>query len=81
MAIKEHERRGRRWKAWVLRRVSTPVLKAFYHALTWQRFRGRGQEAKKITQAEQMRRHLELRRQAQRHVQQQIEQAQRRKRR
>lgn len=66
-AITDHEKHGRRGKAVLLRYVGGPVLRLMNRILNGQRYRG--EEGVKRKQTEQMRRHLQQREQAIRHVQ------------
>lgn len=76
-AIDEQKRTGHPVKAFLLRFLTTPVLKVMNRALDAKRYRG--PEGEKRKQTERMRRHLEQRQQAIRHVQGQMQQQQRRR--
>jgi hypothetical protein len=77
-AIEQHQKQGQGFKAAVLRYVSGPVLKLMNKAFSARRYRGT--EGKKLQQTEQMRRHLEQRQAAMKHLQGTMQQAQKRKR-
>ncbi len=66
-AIADHEKKGQRGKAFILRRLSGPMLRLMNRAFGARRYRGT--EGEKLRQTEQMRRHLEKKQAAIRHVQ------------
>lgn len=66
-AIEQHRKEGRWAKAFVLRYLSGPMLKLMNRMLGAQRYRG--PEGTKLRQTEKMRRHLEQKQAAIRHVQ------------
>ena len=66
-AIAEHQKQGRKAKALMLRYVSSPMLRLMNRVLNAQRYRG--SEGKQRQQSEKMRRHLEQKQAAIRHVQ------------
>lgn len=73
-ALEEHQKQGRRGKAALLRWVGGPILRLINRILNRQRYRG--PEGTKLKQAEQMKRHLEQRKQAYRHLQGEMQKAQ-----
>ena len=77
-AIEEQKKQGKGVRAFMLRYVTGPVLRVMNKTLDASRYRGK--EGEKTKQTEQMRRHLEHRRAAMKHVQGQIQQQQRKKR-
>ena len=66
-AIADHEKKGKRGKALLLRYVSAPVLRLMNRMLGARRYRGT--EGEKRRQTDQMRRRLEQKQAAIRHVQ------------
>jgi hypothetical protein len=76
--VDEQKKKGKTVKAFMLRYVTAPVLRLMNKALDASRYRG--QEGEKTRQTEQMRRHLEHRKAAIKHVQGQMQQQQKRKR-
>lgn len=76
--VEDQRKKGNRVKAFTLRFISTPVLKLMNKVLDASRYRGK--EGEKTRQTEQMRRHLEHRKAAIKHVQGQMQQQQKRKR-
>ena len=77
-AIDEQKRTGHPVKAFLLRYLTTPVLKVMKRTLDAKRYRG--PEGEKLKQTERMRRHLEQKQQAIKHMQNHLQQQQRRKR-
>lgn len=65
--IADHEKHGRRGKAVMLRYLGAPMLRLMKRIFDRQRYRG--EEGAKRRQTEQMKRHLEQREQAMRHLQ------------
>ena len=78
-ALADHEQKGKRGKALMLKYVGAPLLKLMNKFLNRSRYKGA--EGAKLKQAELAKRHLEQRQQALRHVQGQIQQAQKQGRR
>ena len=76
--VDEQKKKGKTVKAFMLRYVTAPVLRLMNKALDASRYRGEAGE--KTRQTEQMRRHLEHRKAAIKHVQGQMQQQQKRKR-
>jgi hypothetical protein len=66
-AIADHEKNGRRTKATLLRYLGAPMLRLMNRIFSRQRYGGT--EGAKRRQTEQMKRHLEQREQAIRHIQ------------
>ncbi len=77
-AIDEQKKQGKPVRAFLLRYLTGPVLRVMNKTLDASRYRGK--EGEKTKQTEQMRRHLEHRKAAIKHVQGQMQQQQRRKR-
>lgn len=77
-AIDEQRKRGKPVRAFMLRYLTGPVLRVMNKALDASRYRGT--EGEKTKQTEQMRRHLEHRNAALKHVQGQLQQQQKKKR-
>ena len=73
-AVADHEKHGRKGKAFMLRYVGGPVLRLMDKVLS--RTRYKGAEGAKLKQAELMKRHMDQRRQAMQHVQGEILRAQ-----
>ncbi len=78
-ALAEHQKQGRRGKALMLRFVGGPMLRLMNALLNRSRYKGT--EGAKRKQAEQMKRHLEQRRQAMKYVQGELTKAQKQARR
>lgn len=78
-AVAEYEKRGQRFKAFALKYLTGPVLRLMKKMMDRQRYRGT--EGEKLKQSEQMKRHLDMRRQALDHVQKQMREAQKTQRR
>ena len=76
--IEDHRKKGKTVKAFVLRWVSGPMLKLMNRALSASRYRG--EQGEKRKQTEQMRRHLEHKQAAMKHVQGMIQKQQKRQR-
>lgn len=79
LAIADHEKNGRKGKAFILRYIGGPILRVMNRLFASQRYKGA--EGAKLKQAELAKRHLEQRQQALKHVQGQITQAQKQARR
>lgn len=77
-AIDEQKRQGKPVRAFMLRYLSGPVLRVMNSVLDRSRYRGK--EGEKTKQTEQMRRHLEHRKAAIKHVQGQLQEQQRKRR-
>lgn len=77
-AIDEQKKQGKPVRAFLLRYLTGPVLRVMNKTLDASRYRGK--EGEKTKQTEQMRRHLEHRKAAIKHVEGQLQQQQRRKR-
>ena len=77
--IEQQKKEGKRFRAFVLRYVSGPMLRAMNRVLNAKRYRGT--EGQKLKQTEQMRRHLEHKRAAVRHMQDQMQNLQQKKKR
>ncbi|HEV2148758.1 MAG TPA: hypothetical protein VGR37_15240 [Longimicrobiaceae bacterium] len=73
-AVADHEKHGRKGKAFMLKYVGAPLLRIMNKFLTRQRYKGN--EGAKLKQAELAKRHLEQRQQALKHVQGEITKAQ-----
>jgi len=78
VVIDQQRKEGKRVRAFMLRFVTGPVLRVMNRALDASRYRGK--EGEKVRQTEQMRRHLEHRRAALKHVQGQLQQQQKKRR-
>lgn len=78
VVIDQQRKEGKPVRAFMLRYVTGPVLRVMNRALDASRYRGK--EGEKARQTEQMRRHLEHRRAAMKHVQGQLQQQQRKRR-
>lgn len=76
--IEQQKKEGKRVRAFVLRYLSGPLLRLTNKALNAKRYRG--EEGQKLKQTEQMRRHLEHKQAAVRHVQDQMQALQKKKR-
>lgn len=76
--IEQQKKDGKKFKAWVLRYISAPMLRVMNRLLNAGRYRGK--EGQKKKQTEQMRRHLDQKRAAMRHVQGQMQSMQRKRR-
>jgi hypothetical protein len=77
--IDQQKKEGKWFRAWVLRYVSGPILRTVNRAFSAKRYRGT--DGQKRKQTEQMRRHLEHKQAAIKHVQGQIQAAQKKQRR
>ncbi len=75
-AIEQQKKEGKRFRAFTLRYFSGPMLRLVNRMMNASRYRG--DEGKKLKQSEQMRRHLEHKRAAVKHYQEQMQAAQRR---
>ena len=75
--IEQQQKEGKWFRAFVLRYFSGPMLRLVNRGLNAKRYRG--QEGQKLKQTEQMRRHLDQKRAALKHVQGQLEAARKRK--
>lgn len=76
--IEQQRKEGKWFRAFVLRYISGPMLRLVNRGLSARRYRG--PEGQKLKQTEQMRRHLEQRQAAMKHLQGQMD-AMRKKRR
>ena len=76
--IEQQKKEGHGVRAFVIRYLSGPVLKVMNKALDAKRYRGK--EGEKMKQTDQMRRHLDQKGAALKHVQSQLQSQQRRKR-
>lgn len=76
--IEQEKKKGHGVRAFMLRYVSAPILKTMNRLVSASRYRGPEGEKKK--QTEQMRRHLQHKQAAVKHVQTQMQEVQRRKR-
>lgn len=76
-AIEDHRKKGKKVKAFMLRYFSGPMLKLMNKGLGAKRYRGK--EGVKLKQTDQMRRHLEQRGAALKHVQEITRKAQKKK--
>jgi hypothetical protein len=76
--IEDHRKKGKSVKAFMLRYFSGPMLKLMNRALSAKRYRG--EEGEKRKQTDQMKRHLEHRQAAMKHVQGIMQKQQRRQR-
>lgn len=77
--VEDQRKKGKRVKALMLQYLSAPLLRLMNKALTARRYRGK--EGEKQRQSDQMRRHLEQRQAAMKHVQGQLQEQQQRQRR
>ncbi|HEX2090797.1 MAG TPA: hypothetical protein VHG28_00290 [Longimicrobiaceae bacterium] len=73
-AIAEHEKHGRKGRALFLRYLGGPILKVMNRLFSSQRYKGT--EGAKLKQSEQLKRHLEQRKQALKYVQGEMTKAQ-----
>lgn len=76
--IEDEKKKGHRAKAMLLRYVSAPVLRLMNKALGAKRYKGK--EGEKLRQTDQMRRHLEQKQAAMRHVQTTLQKQQKQRR-
>jgi hypothetical protein len=76
--IEQQKKEGKRIRAFILRYFSGPLLRLMNRAMSARRYRG--QEDQKLKQSEQMRRHLDQRKAAMKHVQGQLDAAQKKRR-
>jgi hypothetical protein len=76
--IDQQKKEGKWFRAFVLRYFSGPMLRLINRLLSARRYRGK--EGQKLKQAEQMRRHLQHRQAAIKHVQGQMEAVQKKRR-
>ena len=77
-AIEHYLKEGKKGRAFMLRYFTGPMLRLMNRALSARRYRGK--EGEKLRQTEKMRRHLDQKQQAIKHVQNHLQQQQRRKR-
>ena len=77
-AIEQYKKEGKKGRALMLRFVTGPVLRLMNRALSARRYKGK--EGEKLRQTEKMRRHLEQKQQAIKHVQTHLQKQQRKKR-
>ena len=75
-AIDQQKKEGKRFKALVLRYLTGPLLRVMNRTLSATRYRGT--EGQKLKQSEQMRRHLEQRQAAIKHLNSTLQKQQRR---
>ncbi len=73
-AIADHEKNGRKGKAFLLKYIGGPILRVMNRLFSSQRYKG--SEGAKLKQAELAKRHMEHRRQAYKHVQGEMTKAQ-----
>ncbi|CAN5388746.1 hypothetical protein BH24GEM3_BH24GEM3_27620 [soil metagenome] len=76
-AVEQHQKEGRWAKAFVLRYLSGPMLRLMNRMLGAQRYRG--PEGAKLRQTDKMRRHLEQKQAAIKHVQTTMQKSQKKK--
>jgi ribosomal protein L35 len=76
--IDQQKKEGKRIRAFVLRYFSGPLLRLVNRALNAKRYRGT--EGQKLKQTEQMRRHLQHKKAAVKHMETQVQAAQKKKR-
>jgi hypothetical protein len=76
--IEQQKKEGRRVRAFILRYLSGPILRMVNRLLSARRYRG--EAGQKLKQTEQMRRHLEQKQAAVKHVQAQMQAIQKKKR-
>jgi hypothetical protein len=77
--VEDQRKKGHRAKALLIQYVSAPLLRLMNRALNARRYRGK--EGEKARQTDQMRRHLEQRQAAMKHIQGQLQQQQQQQRR
>ena len=75
--IEQQRKEGKRFRAFVLRYFSGPLLRTMNRVLNARRYRGT--EGQKLKQTEQMRRHLEHKQAAVKHYQSQMQNLQQQK--
>jgi hypothetical protein len=78
-AIDQFEKQGKKGRAFMLRYFTGPMLKLMNKALDARRYRG--EEGEKLRQSEKMKRHLEQKRAAIKHIQTTMQKQQRQQRR
>jgi hypothetical protein len=76
--IEQQKKEGKWFRAFVLRYFSGPTLRLVNRALSARRYRGAG--GQKLRQTEQMRRHLQHKQAAMKHLQGQMEAVQKKQR-
>ncbi|HUE97398.1 MAG TPA: hypothetical protein VMN39_12115 [Longimicrobiaceae bacterium] len=76
--IEQQRKEGKRFRAWVLRYLSGPMLRLMNRVMNASRYRGK--EGQKRKQTEQMRRHLQHKQAAMKHVQGQMQELQKKRR-
>ena len=76
--IEQQKKEGKRFRAWVLRYLSGPILRMVNRALNAKRYRG--EAGQKLKQTEQMKRHLEHKRAAMKHMEGQMKAVQKKRR-
>ena len=76
--IEQQKKEGKKFKAFMLRYISAPLLRLMNRILNARRYRG--EEGQKLKQTEQMRRHLDHKAAAMKHVQAQLDAVQKKKR-
>jgi hypothetical protein len=78
MHIEQQEKEGKRFRVFMLRYFTTPMFRVVNRILNASRYRG--EAGQKLKQTERMKRHLEHRKAAIKHVHGQLEQARKKKR-
>ena len=76
--IEQQKKEGKSLRVFMLRYVSTPMLRLMNRFLDRRRYKG--PEGEKLRQTDQMKRHLDQRKQAMKHMQSHIQQEQKRRR-
>lgn len=76
--VEQQKKEGKSVKAFVLRYVSAPMLRLMNRFLDSRRYKGA--EGEKLRQTDQMKRHLDQRKQAMKHIQSHVQQEQKRRR-
>lgn len=77
-AIEQQKKEGKWFRAFVLRYISGPMLRLVNRGMSARRYRG--PEGQKLKQTEQMRRHLEQKQAALKHLQGQMDAVRKRRR-
>lgn len=75
--VQQYRKEGRRFKAFLLQYVSAPMLRVMNRVMNFSRYRGKTGGARK--QSEQMRRRVEQKQAAMRHLQANLPKSQRRR--
>jgi hypothetical protein len=73
--IEQQQKEGKRVRAFMLKYVTGPMLRLMNRAMSAKRYRG--EDGKKLQQTEKMRRHLEQRQMAMKHVEGYVQKTQR----